>query len=98
MFQTFKKLKGLGNSKLIIRDNTKNVSNLPGLRISIILFQLRPPALTFRIAQEYFENNLSDEEDLYTFVPVDGPDGGFYDRTIHQDDLTLSFDTETDGL
>ena len=64
--------------------------------ISINLFQLRPPALTYRVAHEYFENNLSDQADLYTFV--DGPDGGFHDRTIHQDDLTLSFDTETDGL
>ena len=49
------------------------------------------PALTFKIEQEYFENNISDEEN--NFVLADG----FYSRTVHQDDLTLAFDTTDDG-
>ena len=51
--------------------------------------------MTFRIAHEFFENNLQDQEDDYTFV--EGPNGGFHDRTIQQDDLTLSFDSETNS-
>ena len=49
--------------------------------------------MTFRIAHDYFENNLKDQQDNYTFV--DGPNGGFYERIIQEDDLTLSF--ESDG-
>ena len=45
------------------------------------------PALTFKIEQEYFENFISDEDN--DFVLADG----FYSRTIHQDELTLAFDT-----
>ena len=57
----------------------------------------RPPALTFRIAHEYFENNLEGQTtDSYDFI--DGPDGGFHERTIQEDDLSLSFDTETDSI
>ena len=55
----------------------------------------RPPALTFRIAQDHFVSNVSEQTDLYTFV--DGPDGGYQERTIQQDELSLSFDSETDG-
>ena len=51
--------------------------------------------MTFRIAHDYFENNLKDQQDDYTFV--DGPNGGFHQRIIQQDDLTLSFDSVTDG-
>jgi len=51
--------------------------------------------LTFRIAHEFFENNLKDQEDDYTYV--DGPNGGFHDKIIQQNDLTLSFASETDG-
>ena len=58
---------------------------------------LRPPALTFRIAHEYFENNLEGQTtDSYDFV--DGPNGGFHERTIQEGDLTLSFDTESDSI
>ena len=57
----------------------------------------RLPALTFRIAHEYFDNNLEGQTtDSYDFI--DGPDGGFHDRTIQEDDLSLSFDTETDSI
>ena len=57
----------------------------------------RPPALTFRIAHEYFENNLEGQTtDSYDFI--DGPDGGYHERTIQEDDLSLSFDTETDSI
>ena len=49
--------------------------------------------MTFRIAHDYFENNLKDQQDNYTFV--DGPNGGFHERIIQEDDLTLSF--ESDG-
>ena len=58
---------------------------------------LRPPVLTFRIANEYFENNLEGQTtDSYDFI--DGPDGGYHERTIQQEDLALSFDTETDSI
>ena len=51
----------------------------------------------FRIAHEYFENNLEGQTaDSYDFI--DGPDGGFHERTIQEDDLSLSFDTETDSI
>ena len=57
----------------------------------------RLPALTFRIAHEYFDNNLEGQTtDSYDFI--DGPDGGFHERTIQEDDLSLSFDTETDSI
>ena len=49
------------------------------------------PALTFKIAQDFFENNLNGEES--NFVLSDG----FYSRTIEQDDLVLAFDTTDDG-
>ena len=49
------------------------------------------PALTFKIAQDFFENNLNGEES--NFVLLDG----FYSRTIEQDDLVLAFDTTDDG-
>ena len=51
----------------------------------------------FRIAHEYFENNLEGQtSDSYDFI--DGPDGGFHERTIEQADLSLSFDTATDSI
>ena len=49
------------------------------------------PALTFQIEQEYFENNISDEDDDFNFAD------GFYYRTIQQDELTLAFDDTDDG-
>ena len=54
-------------------------------------FKDNTPALTFRIAEDYFVNNLSDEEGNFALAD------GFYSRTIQQDDLTLAFDTSDDG-
>ena len=56
-------------------------------------FKERPPALSFKIAKFYFDNNLSDQADSFTL----NADGDFYERTIAQSDLSLSFDTESDG-
>ena len=50
------------------------------------------PALTFKIEQEYFENNIIDDDDDF----VQGDDG-YYSRTILQDELTLAFDDTDDG-
>ena len=47
--------------------------------------------MTFKIEQEYFENNISDDDN--NFVLADG----FYSRTIQQDELVLAFDTTDDG-
>ena len=47
--------------------------------------------MTFRIAEDYFVNNLSDEESNFALAD------GFYSRTIQQDDLTLAFDMVDDG-
>lgn len=50
-----------------------------------------PPALSFKIEQNYFENNINDDDN--NFVLADG----FYSRTIQQDGLVLAFDTTDDG-
>ena len=50
-----------------------------------------PPALTFKIEQNYFENNINDDEN--NFVLADG----FYSRTIPQNELVLAFDAVDDG-
>ena len=49
------------------------------------------PALTFKIEQEYFENNISDDDDNFDLAD------GFYSRTIQQDELTLAFNDTDDG-
>ena len=56
-------------------------------------FKDRPPALSFKIAGDFFENNLSDETDSYTF----NADTNFYERTVAASDLDLSFDSQSDG-
>ena len=48
------------------------------------------PALSFRISQEYFENNLSDPNNDFTF------ENGFYERTVDEADLEFSFEDEND--
>ena len=53
------------------------------------------PALTFQIVKEYFDEKLSDQAN--NFKLTNGPNGAFYERTIPEDDLTLSFDSEKDG-
>ena len=53
--------------------------------------QNNTPALTFKIAQDFFENNLNGEESNFELAD------GFYSRTIEQDDLVLAFDTTDDG-
>ena len=50
-----------------------------------------PPALSFKIEQNYFENNINNDEN--NFLLADG----FYYRTISQDELVLAFDTSDDG-
>ena len=49
------------------------------------------PALTFRIEQPYFENNLASQTNDFVFAD------GFYSRTIPQNELQLGFDNNTDG-
>ena len=46
-----------------------------------------------KIAREYFEMYLSEETDLFEL----SPDGAFYERTIPENDLELSFDNNLDG-
>jgi hypothetical protein len=50
------------------------------------------PALTYRIAESYFQNNLAGQESDYVL------DGGFYTRTIPEADLTLEFGTNDAGV
>lgn len=51
----------------------------------------RPPALSFKIEESYFRNNLEDQDEaLYQLV------NGFYERTIPEDELTLEFDPNDD--
>ena len=51
------------------------------------------PALSMKIVKEYFEMYLSEETDLFEL----SPDGAYYERTIRESDLTLSFDNYLDG-
>ena len=51
------------------------------------------PALSMKIAREYFEMYLSEETDLFEL----SQDGAYYERTIPENDLTLSFDNYLDG-
>lgn len=51
------------------------------------------PALSMKITREYFENYLSEEMDLFHL----SQDGAFYERTMQENDLTLSFDNVMDG-
>ena len=51
------------------------------------------PAMSMKIAREYFEMYLSEETDLFEL----SPDGAFYERTIPENDLALSFDNNLDG-
>ena len=57
-----------------------------------ILIQNRPPALSFKVAKDYFDNNLNGQSGY----ELDS-DGAFYERTIPESELTLAFDTENDG-
>ena len=52
-----------------------------------ILFQR--PALSFRVLQSYYENNLSDQEGFTL-------NNGYYEKTIEESELQLSFDEEND--
>ena len=54
-------------------------------------FKDNTPALTFRIAQAYFENFLAGQTNGFVFAD------GFYSRTIPQNELHLGFDNNTDG-
>ena len=59
--------------------------------LDLNIIQDGAPALTFKIEQEYFENNISDDDDNFNLAD------GFYSRTIQQDELTLAFDDTDDG-
>ena len=43
------------------------------------------PAISFRISAEYFENNLNDPNNDYTFT------NGYYERTVEESDLDFAF-------
>ena len=56
----------------------------------IIYSNIQRPALAFRIAQDYFENNLDDPNNDYTL------NNGFYERTIEEADLDFAFEVGND--
>ena len=62
-----------------------------GGRINFL--QNRPPALSFKIAKEYFDLNLSDQANAFEL----DSDGGYYQRTIPEKELSLAFDPDSDG-
>ena len=41
--------------------------------------------MSFRISQDYFENNLSDPNNDYTL------NNGYYERTVEESDLDFAF-------
>ena len=51
---------------------------------------IKRPELSFRISQDYFENNLSNSNDEYTL------NNGFYERTIVESDLDFAFGESND--
>lgn len=55
------------------------------------MFQDNSPALTFAIAQDYYENNLSGQANDFTFA------NGFYWRIIPGNELELGLDNDIDG-
>ena len=61
------------------------------MMVQYYLIQDASPALTFKIEQEYFENNISDEDTNFVLA------NGFYSRTVQQDELVLAFDETEDG-
>ena len=52
---------------------------------------IQRPALSLRILQSYFENNLSGQEDGFEL------ENGYYKRKIPGADLQMEFDEEEDG-
>ena len=46
--------------------------------------------MSFRIAQDYFENNLNDPNNDYSL------NNGFYERTIEEADLDFAFGDSND--
>ena len=56
-------------------------------------FKERPPQLSFKIAKDFFENSLMDQVDSFTL----NADQDFYERTVSENDLVLSFDPNSDG-
>ena len=56
----------------------------------IIYGNIKRPALSFRIAQDYFENNFNDPNNDYTL------NNGFYERTIEEADLDFAFGDSND--
>ena len=80
------------NSEKKTRSLFSSVENFDQCRfLELNIIQDGTPALTFKIEQEYFENNINDDDDNFDFAD------GFYSRTIQQDELTLAFDDTDDG-
>ena len=52
----------------------------------------KAPALTYKIAESYFQNHLSGQEADYVL------ENGYYTRTIPEADLTLEFGTNDAGV
>ena len=52
----------------------------------------KAPALTYKIAESYFQNHLAGQESDYFL------ESGFYTRTIPEADLTLEFGTNDAGV
>ena len=50
------------------------------------------PAMSVKICRQYFENYLSEETDFEL-----SSDGAFYERTVPENELALSFDDYMDG-
>ena len=81
------------NSEKKTRSLFSSVENFDQCRfLELNIIQDGTPALTFKIEQEYFENNITDDDDNF-----DQDDDGFYSRTILQDELALAFDDTDDG-
>ena len=55
---------------------------------NVILF--KRPALTLKIEEDYFENNLSGQDGF-------NQDNGYYVKTINESDLEFEFSTTDDG-
>ena len=60
--------------------------------VIIIHWQIfKRPALTLKIDEDYFNNNLAENADNYDL------ENGQYERTIPEADLNFSFGTTDDG-
>ena len=87
-YRNEQKITVLPNKNAVFQiEDQKNASNLHPTIMSN-----RPPVLSFKVAKEYFDLNLSGHISDFEL----DSDGLFYERTIQQDELSLSFNTESD--